>query len=245
MRDNLAAFKTWAPDDVFWSQWAKPVLFTQSPQTNYSGLYIPELQWISRADYNTMVIVDLQGEESVAEGIALARIGYRPVPLYNGVSGPSSGSMVINVSNLVLSLFDGANLLNSLNLRHDAPPAFLLDSRRMNSQGRQPGKYDNRWCIFPQDMPSAACLQRNGITNIVVRADKVRDDLAHILYRYQEKGIGIRLCGGTTLPREKSVTRPSKFRGWFYRCSVLLGLTRNATGGFGGIIPEPSSGRSG
>ena len=40
-----------------------------------------------------------------------------------------------------------------------APPAFLLDSDRMKAPAPDPGRFDNRWLVFPQDFPSAAFLR--------------------------------------------------------------------------------------
>jgi hypothetical protein len=111
----------------------------------------------------------------------------------------------------------------------------------MTGNPKQPGKYDNRWSVFPQDMPSAAFLSKRGIREVIVRSDRIQDDLAHILRRYQEQGIKISMCDGTEV-REITVSKPSRFKSLFYRFGVILGLRRNAAGGFGGIVPEPSSG---
>ena len=41
---------------------------------------------------------------------------------------------------------------------------------------------------------------------------------------------------------EMTVPKPSRFKSVFYRFKVIFGLTWNAAGGFGGQIPEQSSG---
>ena len=38
------------------------------------------------------------------------------------------------------------------------------------------------------------------------------------------------------------VSRPSQFRGLWYRFLAMLGFKRNPLGGFGGEIPVPSAG---
>ena len=162
---------------------------------------------------------------------------YRPVPLYNGVCGPSASSSIVKANDIVAALYKGADELRRLNIRPDAPPAFLLDSNKMKETGKQPGKYDNRWCVFPQDMPSASFLTKNGIKKIIVRSDAIQNDLSHILCRYQERGIPIFLCNEYL--KEIVVSKPSRFKSLIYRYKVILGLTRNAAGGFGGSIPEP------
>ena len=87
--------------------------------------------WASYPDGETALIVDLPGESGVLEGLALAKMGYRPVPLYNGVYGPNRSSMVIDVAPIANALFLGADDLVSMSIRADAPPVFLLDANRM------------------------------------------------------------------------------------------------------------------
>jgi hypothetical protein len=71
--------------------------------------------------------VDLPGAEAVAMGVALAGHGFRPVPLFNGTSGPHE---VIEVYPIVRALAAWARTMQTQRLLPDAPPAFLLDSRR-------------------------------------------------------------------------------------------------------------------
>ena len=238
MKDNMAVYKIWAPDDALWTQWAKPVLFMNTSMSYYRIFEIPKINWISAANKNTMIIVDLPGISGVYESLALARLGYRPVPLYNGVDGPSGSFEIINVRGIVAEISAGANMLAQLSIRPDAPPAFMLDSNRMKGRGKTPRTYDNRWCVFPQDMPSASFLLKNSIDRIIVRSEFIQNDLSHILCRYQEQGIKIYLCDYWRF-REIIVSKPSKFKSLFYRLKVTAGLTRNATGGFGGFIPDP------
>ena len=243
MRSNLETYKIWAPDDAIWTQWAKPVLFIRQPDSiNKVELNIPEIKWIQSLERNTMIIVDLPRHSGVEESLGLARLGYRPVPLYNGVDGPSL-STIVKVHDIVKALYKGADELVSCNIRADAPPVFMLDSNRMSGSGKQPGKYDNRWCVFPQDMPSAAFIMNNGINRVIVRADSIANDLSHILWRYQKEGIDIYQCNGQTV-KKVPVTEPSDIKSLSYRFRVMLGLTRNATGGFGSMIPEATQSSS-
>ena len=240
MRGNLAAFKCWAPDGAAWTEWAKPVPFSDMPPVGSGALDLPAPAWITRADPATAVIVDLPGGRGVAEGLALAKIGYRPVPLYNGVSATGRTPMLVPTREVVDALSAGAAsiALAGRALRPNAPPAFLLDANRMNDSGKRPGMYDNRWCVFPQDMPSASFLLGKGIKAVILRSDTARNDLKHVLQRYAERGIGIWLHDGNARQNITGDVKPSKFMWLFYRLGVMLGLKRNATGGFGGIIPE-------
>lgn len=245
MKDNLETYKIWAPDNAVWTQWAKPVLFMRPPAHERKELIVPTIDWIPQADYHTMMIADLPGEKGVEEGLAFARLGYRPVPLYNGVYGARASSMIVPVEDIVAALYKGADVLKAYNIQSDAPPVFLLDSNRMKGAGKTPGKYDNRWCVFPQDMPSASFLLKEQIQNIIVYSDEIQNDLSHILRRYQEQGIKIHLYNGRESLKEIAVVKPSHFKSLSYRFQVIMGLVRNASGGFGGKVPEATQSGSG
>ena len=238
MNDKYETYRIWAPHDAIWAPWAKPVLFSSEPPPIPISLDIPAVEWVPSIDGRSSVIVDKPGGVCVLEGLALAKTGYRPVPLYNGVHAPNMQSMAVDVSRVVGMLYQGADVLASLTLRSDAPPAFLMDANRMTGTVRELGKYDNRWCVFPQDMPSASFLIEQGIQRIYVRTSVIQNDLAHILRRYQEKKIDIYHVGDSGNITELTVVRPSQFRGLLYRIQTMMGLTRNATGGFGGMVPE-------
>ncbi len=246
MRNSLVTYSIWAPDGALWTAWAKPVLFALPPPGGADFAEEIDSRWLLAADYSTMIIVDLPGERGVREGLSLARLGYRPVPLYNGVAGPA-GHSLLDVDGIARALFAGADELAQAPLRPDSPPAFLLDSKRMSDAGNKQGKYDNRWCVFPQDMPSAAFLMKNGIKRVIVRTDddRIASDLAHILCRYQEQGISVSISCGEAGIKPVTVVRPTRFRSWLYRMSVIFGLKRNAAGGFGGMVPEPMQSGSG
>jgi hypothetical protein len=237
--DNESLYKIWAPNGVLWSAWAKPAMFVQKTDEQVSKFIIPKVDWVTYK-YNTMIIVDQEGADSIKEGIALAQLGYRPVPLFNGVKGPN-GSL-IDMNELERALYWGGNILKELEIKEDAAPVFLLDSRRM-FENKFVGGYDNRWCVFPQDMPSAELLLSKGIKNIIVRSHIIRDDLSHVLFRYQEKGLSVFLMDKILKPTK--VRKPSRYKSLKYRFKVLLGLRRNSAGGFGGYVPDPMQYSSG
>lgn len=244
-------YEVWAPDDRAWSQWVKPVLFT------YCAAGIPfapqPVEWPkldAPNDRNTALVIDLPRERSVEYGIAAAHDGYWPVPLFNCAFGPNA---VLPVGTLIDRLTLGSQELQRITVPIDAPPAFLIDSKRMNPEGALlPGNFDNRYIMLPQDFPSAGFLKAHGITRVIWIFRRVpglglsenpRDDLAHILRRWQEAGLEIY---GTNIDDHRTepldVPTPSRFRSIFYRAFAMMGLRRNSTGGFGGIIPQPSSG---
>ena len=198
-------------------------------ETVFAKLEIPEVDWLQGLESNTMIIVDLL--RGVVESLT-ARMGYRPVPFTMvGWAYTQCQSGQIRKA-----LFTGADEYG-YDISPDAPPVFMLDSNRMAGSGNSRA-YDNRWCVFPQDMPSASFLLKAGIRRIIVRSEKIQNDLAHILLRYQKEGIEIYLCPDREI-KKISVVRPSRFKSLSYRFSVILGLTRNGAGGFGAKIPEP------
>jgi hypothetical protein len=244
LASKMETYKIWAPDEALWTEWAKPVLFASVPTgelfLDAPPLEIPQVSWLPEKCYYTMIIVDLPGKQGIQEGLALAQSGYRPVPLYNGVIAPNKNSS-LSIFEIASALYAGANVLRSLSIVSTAPPAFLLDYDRMSGVGKVPGSFDNRWSIFPQDMPSAAFLSKRLIKKVIVRSSGIKDDLAHVLRRYQEQKISISLCDGSEI-KATTVDKPSRFKSLFYRLMVIMGLTRNSAGGFGGVVPEASSG---
>jgi len=239
--NSLDIYKIWAPIYTEWAAWAKPVLFASLPSKRASALDIPEVP-VSR-ELKTMIIVDLPGVQSVEESLAFAAKGWRPVPLYNGVMG--QGKMLVDVYELGKALHAGADMLKTLSLPLDAPPVFMLDLKRMDGS-RSPGAYDNRWCVFPQDMPSADYVISKGINKVIVRSARyVMIDLERILYDYQKNGLSLYvLLNDESSPKELFARKQSFADEWAYRLRVTMKLKRNATGGFGGRIPEPQE-RSG
>ncbi|MFA6961560.1 MAG: hypothetical protein WC205_12465 [Opitutaceae bacterium] len=242
-------FFIWAPSNSVWSPWAKPVLFAELPEVpiGISGgvppLTAPEVPWLSVFGHHTALVLDLPGEAAVLRGLQLAHHGYRPVPLFN--TSHSQGE-VVPTRELIAGLHSGRQVLASLSLPANAPPAFLLDSGRLPHRiPVAPGKYDNRWVVLPQDFPSGNRLRELGIDTVVLwqtEGGQPRDDLAHVLRRWQEAGIPIYLKYGMAEQPPASVTinRPSRFMSIFHRLFVLAGLRRNSAGGFGSIVPEPS-----
>jgi len=261
-------YAIWAPPDSVWSPWVLPVpfaelIFHEMPapaQIPYS------LEWIrERAGRHFAIVADLPGEEAIHYGLALLEFGFRPVPVIDGSPGPGGGVMippnpsipghkvsrspsVVDMRGLLLALCQGAKPLKLARLSEDAPPAFLLDSKRMTGGVSDEQAFDNRWMVFPQDFPSARFLLSKGIKKVVFIHDtfqvQPQEDLAHILLRWQEAGIAVETKSARfgEAPVPIRVTRPYRFRAAWYRALAVLGLRRNDAGGFGGYPPPPSSG---
>jgi len=236
----------WAPESSIWSNWVKPVLFAETSmavasfQHEWRSLNVA---WSPSTDAGSAIILDLPEADAVWIAMALAQRGYRPVPLYNGALGPSA---IVNVGRIVGALHDEAQTLADLPIAHNAPPVFLLDANRLGGGSFvSPGRFDNRWSVFPQDFPSGNFLLSNGVRFVVLGqlfAGEPQRDLAHVLLRWQEAGIQILACDvqRDAQPELIRVARPGQFRMLWYRALVLAGLRRNSAGGFGAVVPEPS-----
>jgi hypothetical protein len=245
---GLECYAAWAPEDAVWSPWAKPVLFvaldTLVVPPGGTTPPAPDTTRLPDARRDMAVIVELAGGESVRMGLELARRGFRPVPLYNATDGPSPA---VDVRPIAEGLLTGAAVLRETRLEPEAPPAFLLDAGRRPTAVLSPGRYDNRWIVLPQDFPSATFLLGRGIRDVVLiqRGEgPPREDLAHVLRRWQDSGIRIAsldLEGSRTAERIE-VRPPSRFRQVWYRVIALLGLRRSNVGGFGAVVPEETSG---
>jgi len=239
-------YEIWAPADSRWSVWAKPILFAHAP-TQVSPMVSLEAPDVSAYSYarETAVIVDLPGAASALVGMALAELGYQPVPLYNSARAPGA---IINMGAIADVLVAGAERVRRAPKRTDAMPAFLMNADRLDhpNAALMPGRYDNRWVLAPQDMPSATFLTEAGVKKVLLVAAGVANDVAHVLYRYQEAGLELLhakdvSANGSAL----TVTKPGQYKSHWYRLGVFAGLRRNAAGGFGAIVPDPNSGGGG
>src|SRR5439155_13241715 len=80
----------WAPAGGTWSDWAKPAPFAHLPRElpPDSDTPPPDLSWVPAPGERVALVVDLPRAASVHLGLALAGIGYRPVPLFNACPPP-------------------------------------------------------------------------------------------------------------------------------------------------------------
>lgn len=232
----------WAPDDSPWSAWAKPVPFSQLDRLGVKARAVTAFDGrLPRYAADTAVIVELDGRDAVRAALALAHQGWRPVPLFNATMAPKG---VVDLVPVMESLLAGAEVLEGITIRPHAPPAFLIDARRMNGRPA-PGAYDNRSIVLPQDFPSATMLVARGIRTVVLVQPEVgnpRQDLSHVLLRWQQAGLELRQEAVSGAVETLVVTPPSLYRKAWHRMIALLGLRRSNVGGFGAAVPEATSG---
>jgi hypothetical protein len=258
-----------------WSLWARPVLFatmlenegpgstgitssvvtrpmlvTTMPQnapgsTGEQPWRALDLRWVPLPEEQTALVVDLDGEESVHMGLALAARGYRPVPLFNACTGLHE---VIDQRPIIHALRAGTEYLAARSLLAASPPAFLLDARRMTPLRRvRPGDFDNRWQVFPQDFPSIFFMRNRGFTRAVLvqRGRKEpQDDVKDVLLGWQnfEAWIQVKDVDDAAAPATVTLAQTAWYRWFPRRILETIGLRGAPRGGFGRIVPEPSHG---
>jgi len=256
-------YEIWRPATSPWSRWVKPVLFSflREEDLKLARRSVPE--WRVPGAPDIAIIVDLPGADGVTVGVALAREGYRPVPVYNACPFATylpdtslmvfaaeaqqlPGPVVVNVLPIMAALCETVQELQDAKLDASASPAFLLDSnRRGQILVPDPGSFDNRSFITPTDFPSPDLFRQHGIYQIVLvqTESKIQIDLLQVLLTLQRGGMMM----ARQAPREPWAPTPITVRRppivvdaweWLRR---KLGFRRNAFGSFGEIVP-PSTG---
>ena len=255
-RDEI--FEAWAPTGGIWSNWVKPAPFAQLPRDlppDTEPLPL-DLSWLPPARDRVATVVDLPGARGVHVGLAMARLGYRPVPLYNArlppeaaaTGAPSNETAVVHIEPIVSALTRGCEQLRVSPPPLDGPPAFLIDADRQAAHTAPlPDAFDNRSVVFVTDFPSAATLARHEITRALLireRTGPIGSDLSYALQVWQQAGVHLewKALSEPGPPAPLSLPRARWWRGVRQRLLELFGFRRTESGDFGGYIPHPSSG---
>jgi len=247
-------FEIWAPPSAIWSPWAKPVLFSQMNRLDHLTPRVPlpadttiDVTWAIGNKISSAVVINQPGAVGVVMGLALAAVGYRPVPLYNACPEQPGDTPLVDVRPILHALADNTDAIAAHNLPDDAPPVFLLDAaRNAPAVSPAPGLFDNRSISLPTDFPSANLLLSRRITRIVLihsLGDQPQADLSHTLVRWQEAGLPIlaKAAAEPGPPQPIIVHRPNRFRVLWYNLMARAGLILNPLGGYGGKLPMGSS----
>lgn len=199
-------YKIWAPVNKKWVDWIRPVPFIMIDENykveEYCNLKEYKINYLEKYENNIAIIVDLPGLESINEGISLARLGFRPVPVYNGVVEQKDSKAVTNNYIIGEGLIWGAEKLKQIEILEDAAPAFLVDSNRMNRFKMDDSYFDNSWDLYYQDVPSSEYFLKNNINKIIIRGNKINRDLNKILFEFQKKGLEIYFTDGFDIPKK-------------------------------------------
>ena len=152
-------YKIWAPIGAKWVDWVRPVPFVGINENlkiyEVENFTIPQINYIQNPTTETAIIIDLPENNSIKEGLSLAKFGFRPIPIYNGTDQQDGAMATVDNKSIKIGLIKGALELQKMQIDKNAPPAFLLDSNRMNRYKMNLSVFDNSWDIYAQDLPSA------------------------------------------------------------------------------------------
>lgn len=192
-------YKIYAPIGAKWTEWVRPVPFVAIDIYNREPTY----DWVERNilsvqqyENDTAIFIDLPGKDSIELGISLAKIGYRPIPLFNGTDEPVGTEATIDTYLIERCLINGSEKLKNIPLKKDANPAFLLDSMRTNRYRAKECIFDNSWDLYKHDIPTAEYFKRSGINKIIIIGNTIQRDLRKIFFEFQNKGIKFYLTDG-------------------------------------------------
>lgn len=192
-------YKIYAPENTKWTEWIRPVPFVAMDTYNRK----PISNWLDRKvmfknkyEKDTAIFIDLPGKESIELAISLARIGYRPIPLFNGTDEQIGSQATIDTYLIESCLINASEKLKNISLANDANPAFLLDSSRTNRYRSKESIFDNSWDLYKQDIPTSNYFKESGIYKIIVVGDSIQRDLRKIFFEFQNAGIEIYLTDG-------------------------------------------------
>lgn len=209
-------FKLWAPAGARWVDWVRPVPFIAMESAcglaQTTDTTLPSILYVEKPQEDVALVVDVPGAEGVKEGLALAQMGFRPIPLYNGTNAQQGAMALVDNHPIETALHQGAQVLEKLTIPPNAPPVFLLDSNRTHRYRMDASVFDNSWDIYEQDMPPAQAFLSAGIGKIIVRGKTIHKDLRIILHKYQKKGMAILFTDGLGPPQKVTVKKPLRMR---------------------------------
>ena len=206
-------YKIYAPEGAKWIEWIRPVPFVaintykREPCRNWLDR---KVIFLNQYHKDTAIFVDLLGKESIEIGISLSRLGYRPIPLFNGTDEQIGSQATTNTYLIESALINGSEKLRNIKLKNDANPVFLLDSSRTNRYRANETIFDNSWDLYKQDIPTSEYFKLNGINKIIVIGTTIQRDLKKIFLKFQEDGIEFYLTDGYEPAKKVKLTKTLK-----------------------------------
>lgn len=194
-----------------------------------------------------LVIVDLPGPQSVAVGCHLAAAaGYQPVCTFD--NWPHQRGVLRSERVLAALLYYVTAMEKARErLSSASAPVWICDRERFTGHKPPPGGFDNRYIIEDRLLPGPLLLRAARIRKVIYVSPAPgtlpSEDLRHYLDELTPKGIPVATVATASAetwmqeqPYVRKFVTPS---GW---SQMSLGLMRSSAGGFGGFVPQPSSG---
>jgi hypothetical protein len=197
---------------------------------------------------SVMLMLDFPGPMAVHAGYSFAyRGGFQPVCTFD--NWPNRFG-VLRPEDIISAMLYYAPYMDQIHQSHTARslPMWLCDFNRNGRSKPGPSQYDNRYALEDRLLPGPQLLLANGIDSVVYLTEEapriVSWDVIPWLRNLAGKGITVYLA---TLADEKLYRDPTPIR-MEDSSKVILksnqqarSLMRSSAGGFGAMIPEPSS----
>jgi hypothetical protein len=188
-------------------------------------------------------LIDLPGPQSVTLGAHLIRSGMQPICTFDNWPHPAG---LLSPEKIVPQLLRYASLIDSQRhlLSPTSPPVWLCDRNRFGFGPGKPRDFDNRYYLDDSVLPGADILRASGIETVIcvvpTSGEILKDDLRFYFATLKQHGFNT-LWTHLTDPELRLMelaVRPHKK-------PAFQEFKRSSAGGFGAMIPEPSSGSGG
>jgi len=193
------------------------------------------------AEQRSWVILDLPGARSVAAAVRFIAGGFQPVCTFD--NWPHQAGL-IKTEIVLAQLLRYAAHVSDLRkyLTPASPPLWVCDRNRLGERPAKVREFDNRYYLDDSILPAPETLRKNGIEQIVCVVpgpdDKPREDLCAYFRDLRKDGF-LQIYGSAFTDPALALFRfPEAVFTIDFKQS---GFKRNDAGGFGQLIPEPSS----
>lgn len=193
------------------------------------------------AKQKSWVILDLPGATSVAAGLRFIAGGFQPVCTFDNWPHPAG---LIKTEIVLAQLLRYAAHVSDHRkyLTVDSPPIWICDRNRLGTRQANIKEFDNRYFLDDSILPSPETLKKNGVEQIIcvvpTAQDKPREDLC-AYFRDLRKENFPQIFGAAFQDPSLNLFRfPEDVFTIDFKQS---GFKRSDAGGFGMLIPEPSS----
>jgi hypothetical protein len=229
--DRLAASREACPPSA-----VDVAVYEQHPNLQPSDRPL-ELLWLVQG---AMVVVDLEGPSSVALAARLVGLGCQPVCTFDNWPHPSAALNPERV--LAFLLRHGPVVARARpSILPSAPPVWICDRDRLTGGRPSPGRFDNRYFLDDTVLPGSAVLRAAGVGRIVViaptRAAPLTKDVAAWLADRGKDGFEVLRADVDDDALDIRPIQPVREH------FPAVG-SRSDAGGFGTLVPEPSSSSS-
>jgi hypothetical protein len=250
-------FDLWSPRQGPWVGYAKPTLFAAVDEANDLLPRRVELAGQPRlplAHPEGAIILDLPGALTVAYAGHLARVGWQPVPLFNNWPHPQA---LVDMQPVLEALLYYSPWAQESRTVEPRGPVFMLDRRRFGKRQPQPNDFDNRYFHPESDLPGVGLIKKwcQGKVRYIapaapdgspphgpVESDDMNPLLLHYA-KYLDVEVALARSDQWSISAPQRIMfRPRKTPLNTVKDPMFSGYRRNAAGGFGKLVPEPSSG---